>query len=948
MQQKNQIRRLFGTVASILMLAFALHSPVRSQQQNTGTLAGDMPVDPKVTVGKLANGLTYYVRENAKPEKRAELRLVVNAGSILEDDDQRGLAHFAEHMAFNGTRNFAKQELVDYLESIGMRFGPDLNAYTSFDETVYMLKVPTDTAEVLEKAFQILEDWAQHVSFDHEEIDKERGVVVEEWRLGRGANARMLDKQLPVLFKDSHYANRLVIGTKENLETFDYETLKRYYRDWYRPDLMAVIAVGDFDKARIIALIEQHFAGLTMPEKPRERKYFPVPNHEETLFAIATDPEAQRSMVSVYYKHPPEQEGTHEAYRESIIGSLYNGMLNARLSEIGQQPDAPFLFAGSFKGGLIRTKSVYGLSALVKDHNFTGGLDALLTEAKRVDLHGFTQTELTRQKAELLRGMEKAYEEREKSESNRFAAEYVRSFLTGEGIPGIAYEYELNKKYLPEITLEEVNAMGRAWIIDDNRVVLINAPEKEDVEVPTEQELAAVFEHVSQQEVAAYTDDVSDAPLVAVPPKPGRVLIEKRIEPLGVIHWKLNNGIRVFLKPTDFKEDELVFTSYSPGGNSLAADANYVAASTAASVVNEGGVGSFDQVQLQKQLAGKIVNVTPYISSLEEGISGSASPKDMETMFQLIHLYFTSPRRDSTAFVALQNRLKGLFENRSASPEAAFSDTIQVTMAQYHPRAKPLSEAFFEAMDLDTSFAFFQERFADASDFTFFFAGNFDPEAMKPLVQTYLASLPALKRKDQWRDVGIRPPQGVIKKTVHRGSEPKSLTQIIFTGDFDWSRQNRYELQSMVAVLRIMLRERIREDLGGSYGVGVTASPSRLPVPGYRLTINFGSDPQRQPELVKAVFEEVERLKKEGPAAKNLAKVQETQRREHEVQLKQNNAWLTWLEFYDQHNEDPEQILEYEKLVAGLTAKAVQNAAQRYLNTDNYVQVTLLPAQEGQ
>lgn len=902
-----------------------------------------LPVDPNITTGTLENGIRYFIRVNQKPEKRGELRLVVKAGSVLEDEDQQGLAHLAEHMAFNGTKHFAKQELVDYMESIGMRFGPDLNAYTSFDETVYMLKVPTDSIEMVEQGFQILEDWAHAVSFEDEQIEKERGVVIEEWRLGRGAEARMRDKQLPVLFKDSHYAVRLPIGQKAVLDTFHYETVRRFYTDWYRPDLMAVVAVGDFDKAWIEELIERNFNRVPGKEEPRERELFPVPDHKETLVAMASDPEATGSRVGIYYKQDVRDERTHGAYRENIIRDLYNGMLNKRLNELTKKPDAPFLFGFSGQGRFVRTKEVYLQVAGVRDNGIKRGLEALLTEAERVARHGFTETELERQKKDVLRRMDKAYEEREKTESGIYASEYIRHFLYDEPIPGIEYEYELYQRFIPEIQVQEVNRLVREWLRDENRVILVNLPDKEGIRVPMEDSLLAIFHVVEEMRIDPYVDIVAEVPLIAEVPAPARIVSEKTIDELGLHEWELANGVRVLLKPTDFKNDEILFTAYSDGGTSLTPDEDYVAAMTASSVVGEGGVGDFDLIQLQKRLAGKTVRVSPFVSGLTEGLSGSASPKDVETMFQLIYLYFVAPRRDSTAYLAYKERMRGFLENKSASPEEAFRDTVQVTMSQYHHRARPWSIQLLEELDLDKSYSFYKDRFADASDFTFVLVGAFDLEKIRGLVQSCLGGLPAISREETWTDVGIEPPVGVITKEVEKGMEPKSLIQIIFTGPFRWNRQNRYELQSMTRAFRTKLREVMREDLGGTYGVGVWPTPSRYPREEYRLTISFGCDPRRADELVAVAFEQIDSLKTYGLSEKYLTKVKEIQRRERETNLKENRFWLNILKTYDYHHEDLLDILEYDELVDGLSLEAIQATANQYLNTENYVKVTLYP-----
>ncbi|MGH7506280.1 MAG: insulinase family protein, partial [Longimicrobiales bacterium] len=662
---------------ALLILGSAL--PVRARAPQTPAMqpADTLPVDPAVTVGELENGLRYYVRANGRPEKRAELMLVVNAGSVLEEEDQRGLAHFVEHMAFNGTANFPKQALVDYLESIGMRFGADLNAYTSFDETVYMLTVPTDTGTALERGIQILEDWAHAQVFDREEIEKERGVVIEEWRLGQGAAARMRDELFPVLFHGSRYAERLPIGDTAVLSSFAPESLERFYRDWYRPGLMAVIAVGDFDAGRVASLIEERFSDIPAATDPRERALYPVPDHDETLVSIASDPEATNSIVQVFYKRAHHEERTVGEYRQSLVERLYDGMLNARLAEIAQQPDPPFLGAGASGGAIIRTKDAYILGAGVPDGGIERGLEALLTEAERVARHGFTATELERRKADLLRGYEVAYAERDKSNSATYAQEYSRAYLEGEPIPGIAYEYEIAKRYVPGIELAEVNAHARETM-SGSRVIAVQAPEKADVALPAEQALLAIFDAVKAKEIAPYEDVVAVAPLVANPPAPGSVTGETRHDAIGVVEWTLSNGARVFIKPTDFKNDEVLFRGFSPGGSSLAPDSLVIDAMLATLAVQQGGLGAMSLIELNKELAGKATQVTPYIGDMDEGIAGQASPRDLETMLQLAYLYFTSPREDTATFQSIRTRIKASIANRDANPQTAFNDTLQV------------------------------------------------------------------------------------------------------------------------------------------------------------------------------------------------------------------------------------------------------------------------------
>ncbi|MEE8572231.1 MAG: insulinase family protein [Gemmatimonadota bacterium] len=915
----------------------------------TASLASPLPVDPGVVVGQLDNGMRYYIRANERPEKRAELRLVVNAGSVLEDEDQRGLAHFLEHMAFNGTEHFEKQELIDYLQFIGMRFGADVNAYTGFDETVFMLTVPTDSTEIVETAFQILEDWAHGIAFDSVEVEKERGVVLEEWRLGQGARARIRDQQFPVLFRGSLYAERLPIGEPEVLETFDHATLKRFYSDWYRPDLMAVVAVGDFDPEWIRELIHRHFDGLRGPEISRPRPQVPVPGHEETLYSIATDPELTLSNVSVTWKLPLSEQSTHADYRRSFVESAYNSMFNFRLFEITQaSADPPFLGAGSGNGRFVRAAEVYQVGATVKDGEIARGLERVLIEAERVDRHGFIESELERQKADVLRSYERSYTERHKRESSRLASEYMRAFLEGEPIPGIEYEYALARRFLPDITLEEVNAVGREWIRDTDRVILAASPEKDGVAVPDETVLAAVFGAARTASIEPWEDATSDEPLLAELPEPGRVVHREEIAELGVQIWRLSNGARVILKPTDFKEDEVLFSGRSPGGTSLATDAEYESASWGATLVSIGGVSAFSAVDLQKKLAGKVVSVGPSISELREGMFGSASPKDLETLFQLVYLYFTAPRRDETAFQSFRSRMHTVLANRGANPEAVYGDTVGAVMAQYHPRYLPPTAAMLDKIDLDKALDFYRARFSDAGDFTFTFVGSFDPEELLPLVERYLAALPSTGREESWRDVGVEPPSGLVRRTVRKGLEPKGRQSLIFTGDFEFNRENRYTLQSMMEVLRNMLRETLREDMGGTYGVSAYGSGSREPRERYSVRIAFGADPERLDELTEAALAAIDSLARHGASDENLAKIKETQRRQRETDLRENGFWLSVLDVYDRNDEDLRLILDYDRLVEELSAEAIGDAAALYFDMDNYVEVRLVPEVESE
>jgi zinc protease len=913
----------------------------------TAPLDAELPVDPNLRTAELDNGLRYYVRGNERPRNRAELRLLVNVGSLQEDDDQQGLAHFIEHMAFNGTRNFEKHELTDYLESIGMRFGADLNASTSFDQTIYQLTVPTDDPEILAQAFQILEDWAHGLSLEEEEIDKERGVVLEEWRLGRGAGARQRDEQFPILFKGSRYAERLPIGLPEILENAPYDAFRRFYRDWYRPDLMAVVAVGDFDPELIETLIRKHFSRLESVAEPRTREVYDVPDHAETLWSSWSDPEITQTSVEVYYKLPRQGTGTYGDYRRSLVEGAYNLMLGTRLQEIAQQPDPPFFAGYSGASSLVRSRAVYNQGATVADGGVLRGLEAIVVEAERVERHGFTSSELQRAQTLYLRSYEQAYRERDKAHSSSLASECGRNFFTEESIPGMPVELALAKRFMPSIQLDEVNQLGRDWITEENRVVLLSGPEKEGAELPTQEEVLGIFAEVAGREIAPYVDKVLDEPLLAEIPTPGRVVEEKTVPVVGVTEWRLANGVRVVMKPTDFRNDQLLLSGWSPGGTSLVADEDYVSANLSTMLLGESGLGNFGSIELGKALVGKVANVRPFLGELEEGISGAASPEDLETMLQLLYLHFTAPRLEDDAVRSVLSRLEIALENRLSAPGTVFRDQLTKTLSQDHVRRRPFSNELLAEVDPKKSLEIFRERFADASDFTFILVGNFTPEKIRPLIETYLGGLPSQGRVETWRDIGVHKPEGKIRFSVERGLEPKSKVRLIFSGPAEWSREESHLLRSLASGLVIRLREVLREDMGATYGVGVSGAISLRPHQEYAVSVGFGCAPDETEALIETLFAELEKVKAEGLDASYIEKVQESQRRGREVSLRENNFWMQVLQSYYTFDWELGKIHDYDQLVDLITPESLQKVAARYLNTERYVLAVLHPEAEA-
>jgi zinc protease len=905
-------------------------------------LTATVPVDPRITVGTLPNGMRYYIRANDQPRNRAEIRLVVNAGSVLEDDDQRGLAHFVEHMAFNGTRHFPKQDAIAFLQSTGMRFGAHINATTGFDHTAYELRIPTDSPAVMDRALLILEDWAHAVSFEPSEIDKERGVILEEWRTGLGANARILDAQLPVLLKDSRYAARLPIGTPEIIRTFPHDRLKRFYTDWYRPDLMAVIVVGDFDPAVMETRIKARFGPLPAAVSPRPRPLYDVPDQPGTRYTIASDPEATRTMISVSSTMSARDQTTLGAYRQMTIERTFAALLSARLAELAQKPGAAFLAAQTSRGRVVQSTESTTLAALVADGGAEQGLAALLAEADRVARFGFTQTELDRYRLGMLRAFEQLASSPDEHTSESLADEFIRAFTQGEPIPGIAYEYGLARRFLPEITLADVNSLARDWIADRNRVVSVTAPRKEGVPVPTEASLAAVIKDAGAAALTAYVDTVSATPLLESLPKPGAVT-RTETKPSGVTEWTLSNGARVVLQPTTVKQDEVLFRAFSPGGTSLAPDADFIAAQTADRIVAQGGLGALSAIDLSKKLAGKSAFVRPDIDEMFEGLNGRSLNRDLETMFQLIHLTFTRPRADTEAFRTAIEQLNAALANRQALPETAFEDALTAAVSQRHVRAQPLTRDAIAQLSLDKSMAFYRDRFADASDFTFVFVGSFDLATIQPLVERYLGSLPSLHRKEAGRDVGIRPPADVVETLVRKGTTPKSQVGVVFTGPFENTPSHRLIVRTMADTLAGNLQRVLREDLGGTYGVSVGSAFTKQPAQSYSVSITFACDPGRADDLVKALFAVVEDFKTRGPSDGQVADAQAALRRDLEIDSRQNGSILNRLAFAYQFDEPVPDAATSRQLYDQLSAPLLRDAANRYLDTRRYVKVVLMP-----
>lgn len=947
MKQKITLQLLSLIIAIFFLLPAGSFAQAKVTKQAVKTAIAKnviLPLDSAVRTGKLPNGFTYYIRKNIEPKNRVTMYLANKVGSVLENDDQQGLAHFMEHMSFNGTKHFPKNELVSYLQKAGVRFGSDLNAFTSFDETVYQLPIPTDNPEVLKNGFQIMRDWAQDATLDSVEIDKERGVILEEKRLGKSAQQRLQDKYLPVLLNQSRYSNRLPIGTEEVLKNFTPATIRSFHTDWYRPDLQALIVVGDIDVNATEKTIKSLFSDLKMTAKPKPRIDYTIPLLQKNQFFAATDKEFPVMVAQVFIKHPESKLITTSDYRQSILRSLYNRIIGTRIGELSKQANPPFIQGGSSIGGFLSNLDVASAVVVAKPGELEKGFKAVWTEVVRAKKFGFTQTELDRAKEALMQNIESAYKERDKTNSDNYVNEYLNLFLKKEASPGITYEYNFYKDNLGGITLDEVNDVVKKYLVDINRDIIILGPDKEKENLPDEATVNGWVSDVQNSNITAYVDNVSDKPLLAKKPVAGKVVAEKKLDDIGVVEWTLSNGVKVNLKPTDFKNDEVNFNAFSPGGTSLYSDADYESAARASSLINNSGVADYNSIQLSKYLTGKKVRVSPYIGERTEGISGSATPKDLEIALQLVYLYFTQPRMDADVYNGLLSQEKATLANRSNDPPSVFSDTISAVLGNYSIRRMGPSIEKYDKINLNRAFEIYKDRFADASDFTFTFVGSFDNEKIKPLIEEYLGALPSTKRIESAKDLGIHIPSGKIEKQVFKGQDQKSTVRLVFSGVYQYNETQNDLLDALSGVLNIKLIERLREDESGVYGVGSRASYSKYPENRYSFSISFGCAPDNVEKLIASTLDEIKKIRDNGATQVDVDKVVAEDRRVTEVQLKENGFWLGYLTNQFQNDENPDQILAYQEALKKITPEALKVAANKYLTGDNLVRLVLYPA----
>ncbi|WP_158965439.1 pitrilysin family protein [Paraglaciecola sp. L3A3] len=951
MMYKTLIRNLYPTLA-ILVCSISLSAcqsndtteakPTTKLNPTTSPFSGSLPITPRIIKGQLDNGIGYIIQKNLKPAKRAEIRLVVNIGSLAEDESQLGFAHFAEHMAFNGTEDFKKQEIIEYVESIGMKFGAHLNAHTSFDETVYKLQIPTDNQDTIDKGFHILENWAHKISFEAEEIDKERGVVIEELRSRKGANERIFNKQLPVLYKGSRYAERLPIGKQDILEQGKHQDLIRFYKDWYRPDLMSVVVVGDIEPTEALQLIEKYFANIKPVENGKPKQSYPLPDNIEPLVSIQTDPELIRSTVSLTIKQPLFEMKSYQDLQQSITHSLFIGMLNNRIREAVLKPNSSLIAGGANFSRLFSDNSTFNMGALTKPEQTSAAIKFLLEEYNRVQQNGFTATELARQKAGMLRSAEKGAKEIDKTQSNRLISQYVSHFLKQTPLMDRKQSLQAYQHFLPQISIKEVNQLANKWWSENNRLVAVSAPEKTAASLPSEQQILALWQQSSQQKLLAYQDEKVADSLMPSLPKSGAVLSKTYDEDLAAHIWTLSNGAHVILKQTDFKEDEILFSASSEGGHSLLTTEQYLNTLLSTHITNAMGIGDMNSIQLGKFMKGKQFGISARIDQYHQSLSGSSSVQDLPQFMQLLHLKFQKPRVDQDAFNTLISRASPYYKNQLDTPNGVFSEAIRVAQYSNNPRSIRMDDKVIEQQNFQLSLDFYQQRFSNAGQFNYVFVGNIDLVKMEELLSIYLASLPNNSTAETWKKIPSLRSEGQLQVKVEKGMEPKATVVLNFYGDNQWSFEQSAAFNSLKSVLSTVLRERIREEKSGVYGVRVNGGFSRYDNT-HSISISFTCDPNRVNELVQETQLVINQFKTTQQDAKYLNNFKKQQTKDIETKVKLNGFWRGYLLASLSKTEKFQTVEQGLALIETMTEEKLQSAAKDFLNEQDTLIATLLP-----
>lgn len=909
-----------------------------------------LPVDKNVRIGQLDNGLTYYIRHNKLPENRAEFYIAQKVGSILEEPQQRGLAHFLEHMAFNGTKNFPGDDkglgVIPWCETVGIKFGTNLNAYTSIDETVYNISnAPIDRTGVLDSCLLILHDWSNYILLKDDEIDKERGVIREEWRSRNSGMLRVYTDLLPTIYQGDKYADCMPIGSIDVINNFPYKDIRDYYHKWYRPDLQGIVIVGDIDVDTVEAKLKAVFADVQKPVNPAERTYYPVADNKEPIVAIGTDKEVDDPSIEIYFKQDatPDSEKNNVGYLASqYMTSMISSMLNARLSELVQSANPPFTRASSYYSDFFvaKTKEAFALSASSKADGIETALKTLLQETERARRFGFTESEYARARANYLQSLESAYNEREKTKHGSYVREYVQNFLNGEPIPGIEAEYAMMNQLAPNIPLQAMNMVMQQLVPDSNQVVIIAGPAKEGLKYPTKEEVINLLKGMKDLDLQAYVDKVSDEPLMKEAPKGGKIISEKEGDIYGSTKLVLSNGVTVYVKKTDFKADEIRMKGTSLGGKSIFPDKDALNFAVMDNVIAVGGLGNFSQVDLTKVLAGKKVSVNAGLGATTENVFGTCSPKDFETMMQLTYLTFTAPRKDAEAFESFKNRMKAQLESAQANPLSSINDSLQKAMYNNHPRVVMMKPEMVDQIDYDRILEMYNDRFKDASDFTFYFVGNIDLETAKPLIAEYLGALPAINRKETFKDTKMSIRKGVYKNEYAKEQQTPTATIVfLYSGRAPYTLKNDILLSFATQVLDMVYTEEVREKEGGTYGVNCFGDLQKYPKEQLLLQIVFQTDPAKKDKLAGIVVDELKKLAAEGPSDVHLQKVKEYMLKKYADNQKENGYWMNNLNDYFYYGMDMTE--GYTDIVNSITAKDIQKFVSDLLKQGNEIEVTM-------
>ena len=910
-------------------------------------LEDPLPQDPNTVVGKLPNGITYYLRHNAEPKGQASFYIIRNAGALLEEDNQDGLAHFLEHMAFQGTKNFPGKGIISTMERHGVAFGRDVNAYTTQNETVYNLSsVPTEDPTVLDTCLMILHDWSYYLTLSEEEIDAERGVISEEWRQRRDANFRMQQQMTQTVFKGSKYAERDVIGELDIIQNFKPETIRDFYHKWYRTDLEAVAIVGDFDVKDMEERVKKILSSVPAIENPAPRPFYEIPAHEEIRYCLATDPEATSSGISIIMVKegtPAAVKATHAYLKEGLIASFFNGMIKVRLAEIMQQANPPYMGGSIGYGGFVRGYESYSINATAKPNEEAIALETILTENERAVRYGFLDSELERLKTNMLVSLESSYKEKDKTHNESYIGEMQANFLEQEPIIDVDYYYNYMKQLIPSITVEEINAQVKEWNDGKNMSIVITGP-SEGVTHLTEEECLAIMEKVKKADIAPYVDSASEASLISEDLKGGKIVETKQLPEFDAVEWTLDNGAKVVFRHADYEKDDVSLTSYSAGGTSLYGLDMLASANNAASFVGNFGLGDFDAITLGKMLTGKMANTGVSIGGLSESVSGSSTPQDVETMLQMVYLRFEKPRFDRDIFESIISRNKAMMPMMANQPQKIMQDSLQRIMSNYNERSMLFNEEYLNKISFEQIEQVYRDRIKDASDFTFFIVGNIDEETIKPLVEKYIGSIKDEEREETWKDNGVRGPKGLTERVIELDlQDPKATVITNFSKEMPYSMYNSICNSILQGVLDLRYTENIREKEGGTYGVGVSTGSSRIPYSEYSMTMQFDCDPARAEHLKTLIYAETEKLQKEAPTEEEMNKVISNMEKSREQSKNHNKYWMNAIYSYYVTGINTADPKNYEDILSKITAKDIQKFAQKLFKGADVIDVIFTP-----